>query len=262
MIQLPPIVIERDVRINTRDIELPTHRVVRHGFPSLVVDRSTTKKFVVLRRTCCRALGDRERLKETLALDGLLWNSVEHRRHIDTERIEHRWHDVDHVQVLGADLTGFVRTGRPMNNQRVGNPTLVTFTLPTLERRIASVRPPIRIVAVRFRAAQEINVRKHCIKRERNAVVPSHRIEGAVFIALRRCAVITQDNHDRVVEFTDCFQMVKHPTNVVIGMSQEAGVDLHHSGIGALLFFGKRGPFLNPLGARRELCAWRKDAEI
>ena len=138
----------------------------------------------------------------------------------------------------------------------------MALALPTLERRIAGVGPTVGVVAMGLGRSKKIDVRKHCIKRERNTVVPSDRVEGAVFIAFRRCTVITHDNHDRVVEFTDCFEMIEHPTNVVIGVSQEAGVDLHHSGIGALLFFGKRCPLLNPFWARREFCARREDAEI
>ena len=56
--------------------------------------------------------------------------------------------------------------------------------------------------------------------------------------------------------------MIEHSTNVMVSVSQEACVDLHHSGVCALLFFRKRCPLLNPFRARREFCARRKDAEI
>ncbi|CAB4685788.1 unannotated protein [freshwater metagenome] len=227
-----------------------------------MVDRSTTKKLVVLSRPLLRGFGHRERFKKTLALDGLLRNPFENGRHFDTERIKHRWHDVDHVQVLVAHLARSVCAGRPVHDQWVGDTTFVALALPTLEWCIAGVGPTVGIVAVGLGRSKKIDVRKHCIKRERNTVIPSDRIEGAVFIAFRRCTVITHDNHDRVVEFTDCFEMIEHPTNVVIGVSQEAGVDLHHAGIGALLFFGKRCPLLNPLWARREFSSRWKDAEI
>ena len=56
--------------------------------------------------------------------------------------------------------------------------------------------------------------------------------------------------------------MIKYPTNVVIGVCQKAGVDLHHSGIGTLFNIGKRGPLLNPLWPFGEFRSWRKNAEI
>ena len=87
------------------------------------------------------------------------------------------------MQVLGANLASSICAGRPMDDQRVGDATFVTLALPTLKRRIAGVGPSIGVMTVGLGGSKEVDIGKHCIERERNAVVPGDRVERAVLIA-------------------------------------------------------------------------------
>ena len=93
-------------------------------------------------------------------------------------------------------------------------------------------------------------------------VEEQHLVEGAGDAALGRGAVVGDDHDQRVVELADLLERVEDAAEVVVGVRDEAGVDLHHPGVEAPLVVGQRVPLGHVGIARRELGVRRQQAEL
>ena len=71
--------------------------------------------------------------------------------------------------------------------------------------------------------------------------------------ALGRGAVVGDDHDQRVVELADLLERVEDAAEVVVGVRDEAGEDLHHPGVQPPLVVGQRVPLRHVGVARREL---------
>ena len=71
--------------------------------------------------------------------------------------------------------------------------------------------------------------------------------------ALGRRAVVGDDHDQRVLELADVLERVEDPAEVVVGVRDEAGEDLHHPRVQPALVGGQRRPFRDVGVARREL---------
>ncbi len=71
--------------------------------------------------------------------------------------------------------------------------------------------------------------------------------------ALRGCAVVGDENDDRVLQFPLGLQVVQHTADLVIGMADEGGEDLHHPRVQPAAVLVELLPVGNPVGAFRQL---------
>src|SRR5205814_2622673 len=67
-------------------------------------------------------------------------------------------------------------------------------------------------------------------------------VGGAGRTAFCAGAVIGDDHDQGVVVLADALEIVEQATNVVVGMRQKAGEDLHHACVELLLLWGERIP--------------------
>ena len=181
----------------------PRFRCGRHrgrGLPPLVPDRPRAEHRVEL-RLLRRGVRIVEAGFEADALDRLLRVAVDDVRELDAEALEQGRHDVDRVAVLAADLAIGLDPGRPRDDQRVGRAALVVrVALPQLEGRVERPRPAGRVVVVRPRAAELVEVLEVLLHRVRQPVEELVLVDGAVRPALARGAVVGDEHDDRVVE--------------------------------------------------------------
>ena len=69
-----------------------------------------------------------------------------------------------------------------------------------------------------------------------------HLVERALRAALGAGAVVAHDQHDRVVELAERVDEVEDPADAVVGVLEEAGVDLHHPRVQPALVGRARRP--------------------
>ncbi len=99
-----------------------------------------------------------------------------------------------------------------------------------LVRRVHRVRPADRVVVVGLRRAELVDPLGHELGRlqRAGAVERDQLVEAAVHAALGARAVVADDVVDeRVLEHAEVVERVDQPPDVVVGVLQEAGVDLH-----------------------------------
>ena len=98
---------------------------------------------------------------------------------------------------------------------------------------------------------------------ERDAVLHRQLVERAGDRALHAGAVVTPDPEDqRVVELAQLLDGVDHPTDVVVGVLREPGVDLHLARVERLQLVGDVVPRREGLVARGELGVGGDHAEL
>ena len=144
--------------------------------------------------------------------------------------------------------------GRPGDDQRVGGAALVVrVALPQLERRVERPGPPGRVVVVRPRAAELVEVLEVLLHRVGEAVEELVLVDRAVRPALARGAVVGDEHDDRVLELTALLEVVEQAAELVVGVAEEAGVDLGHAGEQPLLVVGERLPGPHAVSLRPRL---------
>ena len=197
------------------------------AFQPVVVDRAGAEHRVELRLL---ALGVRvvQARREALALERVLREAVDDLRQLDPEQFVDRRRDVDRVGVLRPDAR-CLDLRRPGDDHRVGSAALVArVPLPHLERRVEGPGPAGRIVVVGLRAAEVVDVLERLLDRVRQPVEELVLVHRAVRAALARRAVVGDEDDQRVVELPALLEVVEHPSELVVGVAQEAGVDLRH----------------------------------
>jgi len=138
VVQLPLDVIEAGLSDH--------HRVEGDRLPAVVVERTASEHLEVLGGPAARRVGRVERRREARSFDRLLRNLGEVRRRIETEHVEHGGDEIDRVHVLVPHLAPDGDPTRPVDDERIGDATLVHLTLPPLERGVARDRPSPRVV--------------------------------------------------------------------------------------------------------------------
>ena len=86
-------------------------------------------------------------------------------------------------------------------------------------------------------------------------------VGGAGRAALGAGAVVGDDHDQRVVELAGALEVVEQAANVVVGVGQKAGKDLHHARVELLLLRGERLPVWHVRVVTREFGALRDDAQ-
>ncbi len=224
-----------------------------------MVDRAAGELLVVLRLAVLGRARIGQRGREAAPGHRLLRHAVQDRGHLGPGDVEDRRRDVDGVNVLRAHGAP-IRGRGPAHDQRIADPALVGLPLPAPERRVPRQRPAPGIVAVRLRASQlaEHGARRFHVVRQ--AVEDEVLVEGAVRAALRAGAVVAEREDQRAVELAAAGEEVEQAAEVVIGVRQEAGIDLHHAGVCAPLLGRKRRPVLHPRRPSRQRRPRRDDS--
>ena len=146
------------------------------------------------------------------------------------------------MAVLLADLAPRLDARRPRDDARVRGPAVELVALPHLERRVERHRPAGRVVVVGPRAAELVDHREVLLEVVGDAVGELHLVDRAVRAALAAGAVVGDDDDHRVLELFARLEVVEQPADVVVGVREEAGVDLGHAAEQPLLVVVQRIP--------------------
>ena len=200
----------------------------RRGLPALVPDRPGAEHREEL-RLLRRGIRIGEAGLEAEAFEWLLGVAVDDIGQFEAEAFVEGRHDVDRVVVLAADLAGGGDPGRPGDDQRVGGAALVVrVALPQLEGRIEGPGPAGRVVVVGSRAAELVEVLEVLLHRVGQAVEELVLVDGPVRPALAGGAVVGDEHDDRVVDLAAVLEVVEQASQLVVGVAEEACVDLGH----------------------------------
>ena len=261
VVELPDVVRER-----WQSSHHPRHAVVGDRGPALVVDAAVAEHLEVLRLVAVILGRTVERVRHAHALDRLLGDPVDGRRLGEPGGFEHSGGDVDHVVELRANLAARGDPARPVDDRAVARSAPVRGDLlRPLIRRVHRVRPADREVVVGLRCAEVVDARGHELGRleRRGAVEEEGLVEAAVDPALGARPVVADDVVDeRVLEHAKVVERVDEPSDVVVGVLEEAGVDLHLAGEDRLQLIGHVLPGGNLLVPRCQLRLRGHDSEL
>ena len=155
---------------------------------------------------------------------------------------------------------------RPVHDRAVAGAAPVRGDLlRPLERRVHRPRPAHRVVVVRAGRAELVHLAAHELGRLEGGhpVEVGHLVERAVHRALGRRAVVADDQVDqRVVEDAQVLDRVDDRADVVVGVLEEARVDLHLAGEDRLEVVRHVVPGRDQRVARGELGIGRDDAQL
>ena len=237
--------------------------------PAVLVHPAVAEDLVVLLRVPLRRGRVRERVGERDAVERLLLDAVDRVGHRDPGEVEDRRADVVDVRVVAADRARVADAARPVHDHRVPRAAEMRGDLlAPVERGVAGPRPPGRVmrgellVAPGLEAAVLEEEPHLLLGRQRDPVQRRHLVERARERALHARAVVAPDpDHDRVLELAHLVDRVDDPADVPVGVLGVARVDLHLTGVEALVRLVERVPRRERVVARRQLRIGRDDAE-
>ena len=176
--------------------------------------------------------------------------------------VEHGGHHVDDVRVLRAHVAAVLDPRRPVHDERVGRAAAVGFALPPAERRVPGEGPAPRVVVEVLRATELVDDLQAVLDRFRAVVEELGLVGGAGDAALGARAVVGDHHDQRVVELADGAQELDEATDVVVGVAEEPGEDLHLTRVEAALVVRQRVPLGHVGVVAGELAVGRDDAEL
>ena len=160
-------------------------------------------------------------------------DAAENLRRVELQDVEDGGHEIDGVDVLPAEPDLVSDAGGPVDDQRIGDPTLVHLALPAAERRVAGHGPSPWVVVVTVRAADLVDPLQRLVHLTWRDVPEAQVVDRARRTALRAGAVVGENEHDRVLQIADVVEVRQQPTDVVVGVGQEAREGLHVAGVQA-----------------------------
>ncbi len=211
-----------------------------------------------------------QRRRERGSVHRLLVDTVDRVGLGDASELENRGSQVDDVGELCAQPAAVVDAIGPVHDQRVTSAAEVrTHLLAPLERRVPGPCPRSAVVGIHDCSTPllqpTVTLRElelHLVS-QRDAVLHRQLVERAGDGALHAGAVVTPDPHDhRVVELTQLLDGVDHPTDVVVRVLREPGVDLHLARVERLQIVSKAVPRWKCRVAGRELGVGRDHPEF
>ena len=166
------------------------------------------------------------------------------------------------MRVLRADLAPGRDPPRPGDDERIAGATPVGLPLPPAERRVPGPRPAPRVVVEVPGAADLVDQRQAFLQRLLGVVEELGLVGGPRGTALGAGAVVGDDHDQGVVEVPLLAQKLDQPPDLLIGVGQEAGVDLHHPAVEAAGRRGQRRPVGHVGIVTRQLGVRGNDAEF
>ena len=203
-----------------------------------------------------------EGVREADALERGLGDAAKLGRCVDAERLEHGGHHVDRVRVLAADLALGLDALGPVHDEPVGDAAAVGLPLPPPERRVARERPAPRVVVEVLGAAEVVEGGEVLLEVVGHVVEELVLVHRAVRSALGAGPVVGDDHDDGVVQLAQVVQEVQHPSDLVVGVLEESGEDLHHPGVELALVVRQVGPLLHVGVVAGQLGVLGDDAEF
>lgn len=133
-----------------------------------------------------------------------------------------------HILVARAALG--TEPGRPVDDERVRHPALVSIPFEALERRVARPGPTPRVMVVGPRSAEIVDALEILLEALWDEVKEVLLVERSLGPTLRGRTVVAHDDDNRVVRLVELLNEVKYPRHLRVGVGEEARIDLHHSG--------------------------------
>ena len=133
----------------------------------------------------------------------------------------------------------------PVHEERVGDAAAVGLALPPPERGVAREGPAPRVVVEVFRPAEFVQRVEVLLQVVGHVVEELVLVDRAVRPAFGARTVVRDDHDQRVVELADRFEEVEQAPDLVIGVLEESGEDLHHAGVEPALVIGEFIPLLH-----------------
>ena len=187
----------------------------------------------------------------------------------DAGDVEDGRRDVDDVGELRAEPATRGNAVGPMDDHRIARPAEVRADLlAPLEGGVAGPGPSRPVVRGHDLGTPGIHpavplgqLELHLVG-QGDAVLHGQLVERAGDRALHARAIVAPDPDDeRVVELTQLVDGIDHPTDVMVGVLREAGIDLHLAGVERLELVWNAVPGRERLVARRQLRLGRHHAE-
>ena len=167
-----------------------------------------------------------------------------------------------HVRVLLAHLPLRGDALWPADDERVRDSAAVGLALPAPERRVARPGPAPWVVVEVLRAADLVD-RGEAVRERFGCVVEELRLVGRPGRAALGARAVVGDHHDqRVVELADRLEVVQQPADLVVGVREEPGEDLHHPRVQTPLIVAQRIPRRHVRVMARQLSVLRDDPEL
>ncbi len=249
-----------------RSAKDPRNAVPGHCCPALVVDAAVDEHFEVLGLAAFLGGAVVEGVPHADAVQRLLGDAVDLSRFGDARHVEHRCGDVDDVVEVGAHLAFGGDAGGPVHDRAVAGATPVRCDLfGPLIGGVHRMRPPDGVVIERLGCSEVVDPRRHELGRLHvgHTVEREQLVERAGRCALRRRAVVADDVVDqRVLEHAQVVDGVDQPTEVMVGVIEEPGIDLHLSCQHRPEIVGHVVPCGDLGGPRGQLCVTGDDPEF
>ena len=133
--------------------------------------------------------------------------------------------------VLVPETAGVVDP-RSGEEHRTANPALVGVALPPPERRVPRERPAPRVVTARVEAPEVVET-GDAVRDVVSGVgdVVTELVHRTVGSAFGRSPVVGDRHHDGVLQLTGRREVIEQSSEVVVGVRDERGADLHHPGV-------------------------------
>lgn len=167
-------------------------------------------------------------MREADAVQRRLSDPADLCRRLDPERVERGRHHVDDVCVLRAHFASCGHAFRPVDDEWVADTAAVGLPLPTPEWGVASPGPAPRVVVEVLRPADLVDHLQALLERLLGVVEELRFVCSAGGAALCAGPVVGDHHQKRVLEQPVALEEVEQPTEMVIGVAEEAGEHLHH----------------------------------
>src|SRR5437667_6666953 len=165
-----------------------------------------TEHLEILGDVFARRVGMIEAVREADAFDGRLRNTLDDRRWLDAQRIQHRRYHVDCVCVLRADLALCLDPFGPMYDKRVAGATAIGLAFPAAERGITRPGPTPGIVVEGFWPTYLVQFRQAFLQRFL-CVVEELPLVGRAGGATFGTGSVIRNHHDQsIVELAGALQ--------------------------------------------------------
>src|SRR5262249_20856498 len=157
-----------------------------------------------------------KQVAEALAVDGALPDAIDLRWHAHADELDDGRQHVDRVSELEPDAVPVDASGRPGDDTRVGDATLVHLPLPPAKGRVPAHGPAPRIVVVAERAADLLDPLVHLVSGGWIEIDHSDVVDRAGGAALGTRPVIGDHHDDGVVAVAEFGEEVEHPANLLV----------------------------------------------
>ena len=235
---LPEVVHLGAVRFDVIQLPLVLHEVTfageravtRHRLPAFVVDGSRPEHGVVLCFTRSPCLRISEGVTHRNTLNWRLLESLDRTRRFDATTIEDRRYQIDAVMVLITHASGdLLHLLWPGNNQWIRHATLKRVTFKHLVRSVEGPGPSSRVMRIRIRTTQQVDLLQILLKIVRPVVEELVFIDGALRTTFAARPVIRHNQNNRVFELAGLLQIIDQPSQFVIGVAGKACVVFSHT---------------------------------